>query len=317
MARVAMDQTVSWVAAVFFASGIFVGIHYGTRACQRVDVGEMAAEKKLSELEQTHAKEKSASPPEENVGSAKDQESNDDQREEDRKGSGHTGSHWGYEGEIGPKVWGRLSPEFELCGSGKTQSPIDVSSAATHSNKKPLKFYYEEANVKLVNNGHTIQANVDDGNYIEVSDRRYKLAQFHFHAPSEHKLDGVPYNMEVHLVHKDDDGKIAVVGIFLEEGVGFKALDALWKVLPQRVDAESDEPVAFNPTRLLPKSKAYFSYQGSLTTPPCSEGVTWLVMREPVQISAQQVEQFTSLYKYNARPVQSRNSRSITLYGAE
>jgi len=221
--------------------------------------------------------------------------------------------HWGYEGEGGPSHWGGLKAEYELCGSGKAQSPIDLKDAKKAKLAK-LATSYKKSTFKINNNGHTIQVDLPEGSTAKLSGKEYALVQFHFHAPSENTLDGKSFPMEMHLVHKNADGELAVVGVFIEEGSAHPVIDAIWPNLPT---GETDEPVAcegpIDPTGLLPKKKAYYAFNGSLTTPPCSEGVAWHVMADPIQLSSEQILRFTGYYDNNARPVQPLNERAIQL----
>jgi len=221
------------------------------------------------------------------------------------------GKHWSYEGKEAPAKWGDLDKEFAVCKLGKEQSPIDIKTKdAKKAALAPIKTAYKSSGGDLVNNGHTIQVNLADGGAAPVPAGEYKLLQFHFHTPSEEKIDGKNFPLVAHLVHKSDAGKLAVIGVLFKTGKENAALKDIFAKLPAK---EGKAPLAanFDTASLLPKSLAYYSFNGSLTTPPCSEGVAWHVLKEPVEISAAQVAQFTKIFKMNARPVQPLGSRTV------
>jgi carbonic anhydrase len=222
--------------------------------------------------------------------------------------------HWSYEGEGGPEHWGDLDPEFVLCGTGESQSPVDIVRADAIPQELPnIAFNYQPTEVKIINNGHAIQVNYDPGSYIEVDGVRYDLLQFHFHAPSEHTFDGKLLAMEMHLVHKSADGKLAVVGVMIEEGAENAAYQPVWDNLPAEEGPEQATGLQVNAADLLPAEKMTYRYSGSLTTPPCSEGVSWFVMTNPVALSAKQITAFESIYKGNNRPVLPLHGREIVV----
>lgn len=230
----------------------------------------------------------------------------------------HDTPHWSYNGERGPRFWGKLDPDFSLCQEGQSQSPIDIAktSPATlpklHADFSPakLQIVHHEHIADEINNGHTIQINYSEGDTLTIGDTNYELIQFHFHSPSEHTVKGKHYPMEIHFVHKSPSGNLAVVGVFVEKGAHNKAFDPIWANLPTQQGVESHfEHVQVNVDDLLPHSTNSYRYDGSLTTPPCSEGVKWIVMQTPIQLSAQQIKKFTSLIKGNNRPVQPLNRR--------
>lgn len=222
---------------------------------------------------------------------------------------GHA-TRWSYDGVGGPQAWGRLTPEFGLCASGRRQSPIDIRSGIA-LDLEPVQFDYRPGGFAVIDNGHTVQVNVVPGNAIEVNGRRYALQQFHFHRPSEERIDGRQFEMDVHLVHQDADGRLAVVAVLLERGAAQPLLQTVWNHLPLEKHEEAAARVPLDPGQLLPADRRYYSYMGSLTTPPCSEGVLWLVMQQPVPVSAQQIDIFARLYPMNARPLQQAAGRLI------
>ncbi len=216
---------------------------------------------------------------------------------------GHGAVHWSYEGEGGPAHWGHLSHDFETCSTGKSQSPIDISDAV--KTDEDIKLHYTKSPLRIINNGHTIQVNIDKGSYAEINGKKYDLLQFHFHTPSEHTVKGEAFPMEVHLVHKSSDGKLAVIGVMLKEGKKNTIIQSVWDNLPKEEEKDKlVKGVSISADELLPTVRKYYNYSGSLTTPPCTEGVDWNVMVNPVEMSREQVEKFKTFYEMNARPVQ-------------
>lgn len=218
---------------------------------------------------------------------------------------------WGYEGHGRPSHWGDLQEDFATCKLGKEQSPINI---ATKSAKKaelpPIKTRYRASGGEIVNNGHTIQVDLGNGGSAELSNRVYKLVQFHFHTPSEEKIDGKNYPMVAHLVHRDDAGNLAVVAVLFKRGRENAALKSIFQRLPAK-EGEAPLSESIDTTRLLPPNRAYYAFKGSLTTPPCSEGVSWYVLKQAVELSAGQIGAFQKVFKMNARPVQPLNGREV------
>ncbi|MEQ8675646.1 MAG: carbonic anhydrase family protein [Aggregatilineales bacterium] len=220
--------------------------------------------------------------------------------------------HWEYEGEAGPENWGDLSEDFALCGMGTAQSPIDISGASA-LNLTDIAFAYADSALNIFNNGHTIQVNVDEGSSISYNGISYDLLQFHFHHPSEHVVDGVPADMEIHFVHRDpNSGNLAVVGVLLMAGEEANAeYAAVFDHLPAEVGEADAMGNSVDVASLIPADAHYTTYNGSLTTPPCSEIVRWLVLDTPVTLSAEQIEAFAAIHEMNARPVQPLNGRDL------
>jgi carbonic anhydrase len=218
--------------------------------------------------------------------------------------------HWSYLGEGGPSQWAALKSEFATCGLGKRQSPIDIRGGI-RVDLEPIRFDYHPSAFSVIDNGHTVQANIAGNNSIEVGGRRYDLLQFHFHRPSEERVNGRQYDMVIHLVHKDPEGRLAVVALLLEQGRAQPAIQMVWNSLPLEKNQENPAPTPLDLNLLLPEDRRYYTYMGSLTTPPCSEGVLWLVMKQPVPIAADQVSIFARLYPMNARPIQPSAGRLI------
>ena len=211
---------------------------------------------------------------------------------------------WGYIGQEGPENWGSLSDEFNICQAGNNQSPINLQ-AAVDADLNPLEINYKDSPLRIINNGHTIQVNYQPGSFLTLDGERYELLQFHFHHPSEHKVEGEALPMELHLVHKGDKGNLAVIGVFLKEGKSNPTLQKIWKEMPNIKSSEKTiSTVNISASDLLPEDQDYYRYFGSLTTPPCSETVSWIVLKEPVEISTQQVNKFSQIFPMNARPVQ-------------
>jgi len=223
-------------------------------------------------------------------------------------------AHWSYAGETAPRYWGELSPEFATCKSGKNQSPIDLRdvSALGTQGLASLDIVYKAVPLKIINNGHSVQVNYPLGSYIKVGGHRYELLQYHFHTPSEHYKEGFAYPMEMHFVHKDGDGNLAVMGVLFQEGERNPNLDGLLKRLPKEVNKqEIFNDLKLNPVNFIPANTEFYKYSGSLTTPPCSEGVYWMVFKQPIEASAEQIMKMNELMGENARPVQPMFSRDL------
>lgn len=219
--------------------------------------------------------------------------------------------HWGYEGEHGPTHWGEMDDDYALCAEGDAQSPIDLS-AATHLDLPNIAFAYGETPLTLTNNGHTIQVNVTAGSEIHYDTRDYTLSQFHFHRPSEHTINGKAVPMELHLVHRAANGDYAVVGVLLTAGDAVNPVYApIFENLPAEAETDNATDFTLALADLLPAETTFTTYAGSLTTPPCSEGVRWLVLNTPAALSKVQLLAFIRLYELNARPVQPLNGRDL------
>jgi carbonic anhydrase len=222
------------------------------------------------------------------------------------------GKHWSYVEHGGPAEWGELDKDFATCKVGKHQSPIDIHGAKA-ADLPAIKFDYKPSPLNVIDNGHTIQVNYAAGSSIDVGGKRYELAQFHFHKPSEEKINGKSHAMVIHLVHKDAEGKLAVVAVLLDKGGAASAtIDTIWKNLPKEKEKEAAVAnVTIDAANLLPADRGYYTFEGSLTTPPCSEGVKWLVLKTPVKIADDEVAAFGKIYPANARPTQPINGRAI------
>jgi carbonic anhydrase len=221
--------------------------------------------------------------------------------------------HWTYQGSTGPTHWSALESDFKSCGIGHAQSPIDIKRSAVKQETMPvIAFAYHLGPLKMIDNGHTIQINVAPGSAIDVGGHHYELVQFHFHKPSEEAIDGKHAAMVAHLVHKDADGKLAVVAVLLNAGETNPLVAVLWNNLPKQKGVEVEaKGVDVDPTELLPRDRAYYTFPGSLTTPPCSEGVTWYVLKNPSTLSSGEIARFANAYSMNARPLQPLNGRVV------
>jgi carbonic anhydrase len=227
-----------------------------------------------------------------------------------KDGAGAAPAHWSYSGATGPEHWGQLQPDFKVCQLGVEQTPIDLT-AGIKGDPGALAPDYKALPLRIVNNGHTIQVNADSGSSCSIAGTKYDLLQFHFHHPSEHLLAGKPFDLECHFVHKSASGALAVVGVFIRPGPRNAALAPLFDAMPAKEGPEVKAAGSVDAAALLPKSGGYFRYMGSLTTPPCSEGVTWTVFKEPIEASPAQIKQFAALFPNNARPVQRLNRRLL------
>jgi carbonic anhydrase len=226
-------------------------------------------------------------------------------------GGGEKSPTWDYEGARHPRVWGKLRAEYETCATGLSQSPINFTASNMIRNEGNIETKYKDTPLTIENNGHTIQVNYAPGSYAMIGGKKYELKQFHFHTPSEHTLNGKAKDLELHLVHQNEQGEIAVIGVFIEEGKTNLPLATIWENLSKEQGIQTVERETINASAFLPKNPTYFHYQGSLTTPPCSENVSWNVMSQPLEASTQQIQQFMGLYPMNARPIQEQNDRLV------
>jgi carbonic anhydrase len=217
---------------------------------------------------------------------------------------------WGYTGENGPEHWGDLCPEYEIAKTGKKQSPIDIRNPVGEHLPK-LHFSYKPSRIRLIYNGHTIEEQQDPGSFTVGDGQSFELKQFHFHSPSEHTVDGKPFPMEMHLVHQAQDGTLGVLTVFITEGEHNAAFDPVWNNLPDANQPSRDADRTIDTMALLPKDHSYYAYEGSFTTPPCTEGVQWVVLTTPVSLSKQQISRFRQIIDGNNRPVQPLNGRRI------
>jgi carbonic anhydrase len=224
--------------------------------------------------------------------------------------------HWGYTGDTGPAYWYELDPAYAVARDGKAQSPIDIltEDAVEESALQKPEFHYTAIEFEAENNGHTIEIiPAVFTNYIIIDNDTFILQQAHFHAPSEHRINGKAADAELHLVHKNAQGNIAVVGIFIVGGQENVLLHELFAKLPAGVGTGNSAPLEqeINLTGLLAENQLVYRYEGSLTTPPCSEGVKWSVASQPIELSPAQLAAFKTLYNGNSRPVQNLFTRKV------
>ncbi|MFT5367608.1 MAG: carbonic anhydrase [Candidatus Latescibacterota bacterium] len=219
-------------------------------------------------------------------------------------------AHWDYTGAGEPNVWGTLSPKFERCSKGQNQSPINLAHFID-ADLQPITFEYATQTTEFLNNGHTVQANYAAGSTITFEGKSFELKQFHFHASSEHQIKGQSFPLEAHLVHADSEGNLAVVGIVFKMGEENKTLDQLSQKMPHKA-GDTHALTSINAESLLPDNKSYYRYNGSLTTPPCTEGVRWIVMQNAITASKNQIDTFAKvMHHQNNRPIQPVNARPV------
>ncbi len=221
---------------------------------------------------------------------------------------------WTYHGDGGPESWAGISPEFAVCGSGTEQSPIDLSGAST-SDLPTLGFDYPMASDEVQHNGHTVVATPTSAGFATLTGGPYQLLQYHFHTPSEHTIDGESYPIEMHLVHSNEEGGLAVVGILFEEGDENEVLGTVLDAAPPSQDSPAGQTTPLNPADLLPAGSEYYAYDGSLTTPPCSEGVSWHVFSQPSEASADQIATMVEYIGHSNRPIQELGARELRVGG--
>lgn len=219
-------------------------------------------------------------------------------------------AHWSYEGTTGPAAWASLDPAWASCGNGQRQSPIDIRDGLK-VDQEALEFDYLSSFFRIVDNGHTIQVTYGPGSTLGVMGGRYELQQFHFHKPSEERVNGRAFDMVLHLVHKDPAGRLAVVAVLLQEGRHNPLIQQLWNNLPLERGQEYAPKQSIRISDILPEQRDYYAYMGSLTTPPCTEGVLWLVLKQPMELSREQIDVFSRFYASNARPIQATHNRII------
>jgi len=222
-------------------------------------------------------------------------------------------TNWSYEGHTGPLVWGKLDPAYQACSHGHEQSPVDLKGARLNSALQPIRFHYIGGPVTLENTGRGLIARVDPGSYIVAGGVRYDLLRYEFHHPSEHAVKGRLTDMEVDLIHRSQDGRLAIVAVRLNEdrGVPNAVLATLWQHLPATSGSSAKVEDMIDPGGLLPADRGYWTYTGSELTPPCSEGVLWFVFESDISISREQLRAFADLFRMNTRPLQDLHGRHI------
>lgn len=316
MAKRGLDQITAWMIALLGAVVIFAA-GYGfyriaVKSATRKMEDQVAAAVAARATAQS-ALEKTASPqPETNSEStvrAADGETSVREKAEPLRSM-----PWSYVGSAGPQKWASLDDAWRICGTGKQQSPVDISATYTDRKSLPVNFQYSAARLNLRNTGRTIQGDFSAlANHIMFEGERFDLTHMQFHAPAEHRLQDATLPFELHLVHRTETGKVAIVAVLFQTGESNKALAEVFRLLPEESGQESPESVTFNPLSVIPKKRAYYTYPGSLTAPPCTEGVTWIVMQQLLEISVAQQKKFIEAVGKNARPVQAIGSRRIRL----
>jgi carbonic anhydrase len=228
----------------------------------------------------------------------------------DAPAHGGAAADWSYEGDGNPEKWGELQADFKVCQLGLEQTPIDLSNGIK-GDVGSVDYDYKPLPLRILHNGHSVMVNADPGSACVISGTRYELLQFHFHHPSEHLLAGKGFDLECHFVHKASTGALAVTGMFIRPGAANAALKTFFDSMPAKEGLEARLGITVDIAAVLPKNGGYFRYMGSLTTPPCSEGLTWTVHKEPVEASVEQIQKFAALFPNNARPAQKRNRRFL------
>lgn len=218
---------------------------------------------------------------------------------------------WSYGGYTNPTEWGELSSKYRTCETGNKQSPINIREFDTsRGGRGNVQFNYDPSDLEVINNGATVKVNYDSGSSVTIDGKTYKLKQFHFHTPSEHRINDELSAMELHLVHKSNDGDYAVVGVMIEPGKTNSEMAKVWSNIPDRGNTKKLNRQV-SAANFLPQEKDYYKYSGSFTTPPCTQGVTWIMFDQPIKASKQQIDAFSSLYPANNRPIQEVNNRQI------
>jgi carbonic anhydrase len=229
-----------------------------------------------------------------------------------RAGLAASGAHWGYEGAAGPQHWGDIDAASKVCAAGSQQSPIDIENPIK-AQLQPIKIAWHDRVETIVNNGHTIQLDVVPGSTLSVGNDNFTLLQFHFHHPSEHMIAGKASAMEAHFVHQNGGGSLAVLGVMMKAGSANTVFNKIVATMPRHAGAPVKADPKIDPHALIPSERGYYRYAGSLTTPPCSEVVNWLLLRETISVAQADIDAFAKLFPMNARPVQSDNRRFVLM----
>lgn len=225
-----------------------------------------------------------------------------------------TPTTWSYEGNNGPNFWGDLDPSFSLCKTGKQQSPINLKWQK-QSTGGEIAFDYKESPLRTVDSGHNLEIKFNSGSFIKIRGQEFELVELQFRSGSEHTFSGEHLPMEAQLIHKNSRGELAILSVMIIEGKENPTIEKLWTHWPQQTNKETlIETVKWNAKDLLPSRFTYYHYTGSLTTPPCTEGVNWNIFNTPAQMSRAQILNFRKKYRLNARPIQPIQNRKLTLY---
>ncbi|NRA44356.1 MAG: carbonic anhydrase family protein [Oligoflexales bacterium] len=306
MKKMGIDQTSAWLFAIILTCASFASIYLlldmlatdpSQRMVEEIAMMEATDDEESSEPEKLEKEDASSQEP----------------QQAPVKSSQSMGgiTPWSYRGKSGPDFWGSLSDDYMDCQIGREQSPIDINNPIRTGELKNLIFRYKASSVDIVNDGHSISGSFNPGNYLEYQGASFSLVSFSLHLPSEHTVDGIPFDMELQLVHQGDNGKSLNLGIFIEEGNRpNKYLAPVWKRMPKKAQQSGGE-VTLDLMKLLPKNRKYYAYQGSQTTPPCREGVEWLLLVQAIKVSSKQIDEFIEIYRNNSRPIQGINKRSV------
>jgi len=306
-----LDQTIAWIVAMMAAAGVvsiaIIGLRHTAKKRDAAEVALMtsAAAKQADESAAARdSKDEPAEPEASGSQPARNARPATDQR-------APRGELWSYSGSTGPDAWADIDPAWKLCGSGKAQSPIDIVDARINARLKPVKFTYRRSSAEFSRVGDSFVATIEHGNYVEIDGDRFNLVSISFHTPSEHLLNGLPWEMEVQLHHRSTTGELASIAFLGAPGKSPEAVSQLIASLPRETGDE--RPVSGVQMRsLIPERANYFHYVGSETTPPCREGVQWLVMTESMGMAKSEIDRFVKAAGNNARPVQARGSRRVT-----
>jgi carbonic anhydrase len=333
-----LDQTLAWILATIFASGVYLAIHFSLSLSKKsspekseltFDKGQIskepdehdprfAGDSHGNSSEKAHHDAHGDSSAHDSIESHSAEShsgatGHHEKSPEKGSPSGHGEAHWEYNGPKGPEHWGEMDEKFSTCSSGREQSPINLTKAVSKNSLPRLNFHYRASKMRLVHNGHTVQANAEDAGSLDYDGDTYQLAQFHIHTPSEHRIDGVPSELEIHFVHRNEQRQLLVVGMMIDGGSKeFKPIAPLLARLPKSAGEEGSE-ASVDVTHFLPKNLNFFQYAGSLTTPPCSEGVKWFVLKQRQHFSDSQVDSLIKVLRFNSRPLQRVDGRVVNV----
>ena len=330
MAFKSLDQPAAWILSLMISglgfTGIYFGLNYVAAKNSKIPEGAVAesdgGQNKGEHVETDAHGSGHDEPPASDDGHSKSEVKKPSNEESDHDGTGHEVA--GHDStptkadHSKPKVASNSDQNSMpgsltqgLCASGRSQSPVDIDAAKNNPDLKPIQFNYKIADVIVKNTGHSIQTDFPPGNWISFNGDRYDLLQFNFHVPSEHRVGGSQYEMEVQLVHKNAHSDIAIVSVFFSNGNESAIIAPVWSATP-KTKGKVEKPIKFNPSLLLPKARKYVNYSGSLTMPPCTEGVAWIVFEQPLTASAAQLDAPMKLHGYNARSVQPLFGRELS-----
>lgn len=342
MKKFSMDQTAAWLFSIFLSLGLFltgylsIG-HFAKTPDDRKKAfleelehnPELAKQfnhddhEKQEHKDEHHPVDKHGHAEKHTLILDKDEVANKKESEHN-EGSSHAApadhkrieqstenASWSYKGKTGPDFWSKLSSDYTACRLGREQSPIDLNHGTVGDKALSLNFNYHKSLVAMEDNGNFVRLEYLPGNELVWDEHSYSLLYTDFHIPSEHTIDGIPYDMEMQFLHRDHNGEIVILTVFLlEEGKSHPEIGEIWSKIPNKKGIKA-ENVSIDPKELLPQTKDYYYYDGSLTTPPCTEGVQWIVLNKPIKVSSKQIDRFISRYRNNARPIQAINKRTI------